>query len=289
MASALSPARQWAASGCLVAAATVWTGVVVRFGGTAHGALPWTLWNLAVAGMLAAASAGIARRAMLPQVFARGVVALAVVWAALMGSSWGWAGIELVIAGLSIAALRLAQPGLTSDAARAEFAPVAYRRVFLMGAMAAVVVGVNSAFTAVWDAVALISGHPQTPFGWSEVWGPGLLAVAYLTSVVGVVRMRAWGVLLGVGTAVGSILCALPVRHEASLLGLAYVCVPGAILAAPLVAARLRKEAPVRVRIASGEMRAVRLPDEVGCEVLEAASIEEDEPKLARQHVRLAG
>lgn len=104
-------------------------------------------------------------------------------------------------------------------------------------AAAAVGLGVSSALGALWSLAAVAAGHASGAPG--HVWGPALLAVPCFASAVGVLRMRAWGVLLGAATAVGAIACALPVLPYVSVLGLAYVCIPGALLAAPIVASRV--------------------------------------------------
>ncbi len=209
----------------------------------------WTAWNLLAASMLAAASVGIVRRGVLPQIFARGV-AWWVITLALppWSGSMGWLSLRLVTALLAIAALHLSAPNLETDSARAEFGPIAYRKVFLAGAAAAVAIGLSSGLGALWEAARVLEGRSSGEPG--EVWGPALLAISYVASAIGVVRMRAWGVLLGVGTAIGSVACALTVLPQVSWSGLACVCVPGALLGAPLVAVRLAKRATPRLRVA---------------------------------------
>ncbi len=224
----------------------LWVGGAAR-----HGLHLWTVWNLMAAGAVAVAAVGIVRRSLLAQVFARGVAVWVVALALPPWSGSSWLGLRLLTAALSLAALRLAAPNLHTDAARAEFAPVAYRRVFLAGATAAVALGVSSAFGALWQAAWMLEGHASGAPG--EVWGPAMLAVPCLMSAFGVVRMRAWGVLLGAATAVGSLLCALPVLHQVSIVGLAYACLPGVLLAAPIAASRLAKRAP-RARVESADV-----------------------------------
>jgi len=58
------------------------------------------------------------------------------------------------------------------------------------------------------------------------------------------VRMRAWGVLLGIVTSTVALGVALLSTDVFAAVGLALAAVPGLVLASPLVAARLRKPAP---------------------------------------------
>jgi hypothetical protein len=225
----------------LLVGSAAWFAASLLVADVAHaGVSLWTAWNLLAASLLAAASVGIVRRGVLPQIFARGVawwvIALALPpWS----DSMGWLSLRLVTALLAIAALHLTAPNLETES---------YRKVFLAGAAAAVAIGLSSGLGALWEAARVLEGRSSGEPG--EVWGPALLAVSYVTSAIGVVRMRAWGVLLGVGTAIGSVACALPVLPQVSWSGLACVCVPGALLGAPLVAARLAERATPRLRVA---------------------------------------
>jgi hypothetical protein len=281
---AFSTARRRAASSLLLVGAISWAGSALWVARTFHHAVLWTSWQFAVAATLAVASVGIARRSVLPQVLARGVVA----WIAVYAVVSPWEGptmgaLRLFIAALAVAALLPAAPGLGTPSARAEFAPTAYRSVFLLGAIAAVTVGISSAFNAAWESVAALVGHSS---GAGAVWGPALLAVTCLASAVGVVRMRAWGVLLGAGTAVSAVACALPVFHQASLLGLAYVCAPGVLLAAPLVASRLANDRDPRLRVASPEVARLRVAAE---DSKESVFVEASDPNVARSQASRAG
>jgi hypothetical protein len=245
-------ARRSAASGCLLVGAAAWAIMALRAAGNAGHLLSlWTAWNLLAATALAVASLGIGSRSLVTQVFARGVALWVILLALPPWSGSSWLTLRLLTAVLSMVALRLAAPGLHTPAARAEFAPVAYRRVFLAGATAAVALGVSSAFGALWQAVAVLQGHTGGVSG--AVWGPALLVIPCLASAVGVLRMRAWGVLLGAATAMGSLLCALPVLREVSLFGLAYVCLPGALLIAPVVASWFGRKRGLKVRIESAQ------------------------------------
>ena len=98
-----------------------------------------------------------------------------------------------------------------------------------------------------------------------------LLATALLGSAAGVLRMRAWGILLGALTSVVTLVAAA-LLHNASGLALALAAIPGFMMLLPvLIAKRERARAdaasssftrvashvsyddtPVRVRVASG-------------------------------------
>ncbi|HEY5241793.1 MAG TPA: hypothetical protein VIJ22_10020, partial [Polyangiaceae bacterium] len=127
------------------------------------------------------------------------------------------------------------RPTLHTDAAKAEFSPVGYRRTFLAGAVASVTTSVVAATFAAEQLEWLHRGH-----------GLALLALsaALLASAVGVVRMRSWGVLLGMVTSVAVLGAALFSGNALTAMGLALAAIPGALLASPLVAARLRRSTP---------------------------------------------
>ncbi len=130
-ASAPSPLRRVAAAGSLaaVAAGIAWAGLQESMFVSLRVGL------FGVAGMVALASAGFLRRSVLSQVLAR-----AVAWVVLLPMALG--AVEsltrghapplesLFFGGASAAALLLARPAPTTDAARADFNPVGYRRWF---------------------------------------------------------------------------------------------------------------------------------------------------------------
>jgi hypothetical protein len=146
-------------------------------------------------------------------------------------------GIDAFLTVASCAALLLANPGLHTDAANTEFSPVAHRRVFLAGATASFATGIAAATSAIglW------------------AWGDGAegalmgaLAAALLASAAGVVRMRAWGVLLAMVVGVASVVVALFSSAGPAMLPFA---VPGALFAFPLFAARWRERGAAPPRI----------------------------------------
>jgi hypothetical protein len=142
---------------------------------------------------------------------------------------------SLFFGGASAAALLLARPALHTDAARAEFNPVAYRRWFLAGAVASATAGIVTAFAGVGG---LLFAHAPAALATLA------LAAALLASAVGVVRMRSWGVLLGVLTSLVSLGAGVLSNDVGVFVGLALAALPGLLLAAPIAASRLRPVAP---------------------------------------------
>jgi hypothetical protein len=76
---------------------------------------------------------------------------------------------------------------------------------------------------------------------------------AFLASAVGVVRMRSWGVLLGMLTALVALGAAVFAGNEFVAIGLALAAIPGVLLGSPILAARLRGSVPRPS--ASGDLR----------------------------------
>jgi hypothetical protein len=199
---------------------------------------------LVVAAVVAAAAVGLGCRSVLVQVLSRGVA-----WFVLAPMLLGL--VEALFRGhlpdahvvffatTSAAALLLARPALHTEAARAAFSPVAYRRVFLAGAVASTMTASAMAF---FGLERLLWGL------FSEPVGPGLALVAsaavLLASAVGVLRMRAWGVLLGGLTSVAALGAALLFGSSFLAIGLLLTALPGLVLASPLLVARLCPGAP---------------------------------------------
>jgi len=235
-AAAPSPLRRMAAAGSLaaVAAGIAWAGVQE----TMFVSLRVGLFG--VAGMVALASAGLLRRSVVSQVLSR-----AVAWVVLLPMGLG--AVEslgrghapplesLFFGGASAAALLLARPALHTEAARAEFNPVGYRRWFLAGAVASAIAGI---VTALAGAEALVFGPTLGAAGTLA------LAASLLASAVGVARMRSWGVLLGVLTSMVTLGAAALAGDVYLSLGLALAALPGLLLAAPILASRVRPVDP---------------------------------------------
>jgi hypothetical protein len=206
------------------------------FAGASPTLLPLMLCNLVSAAVLAGAAVMTLRRSVSSQVVARGIA----VWAVVMGLwPYGgavWVALHAFVATLALAALWLSRPALDTPEARAEFDPLSHRRVFLAGATVSVFVAVSSALALVWLCVSRACGHTHGD-------GPSLLstlfpAIAFLAAAVGVCRMRAWGVLLGIAASVVEG-WSLQARHPLETLGLATVLAPGLLFGAALVAARM--------------------------------------------------
>jgi hypothetical protein len=204
----------------------------------------WEGALLGVAGIVGAGAIAIGRRSVLCQVLGRGVA-----WCALAPASLAVAGglshgqppnaLVCFLAAAPCMALLLARPALHTAEARAKFAPLRYRRLFLAGAVASVMAGTSAGLYATaglgWGAE-----HPIT-------LGAALAAsLALLASAVGVVRMRAWGVLLAIVTAAGSLVAALLSTGQWLSAAFWVTAMPGLLLALPLVLARLRTAAEVR-------------------------------------------
>jgi hypothetical protein len=197
--------------------------------------LRWGLVGLAA--VTGVASVALLRRTVLAQVMARGLswllflpVAAGVLESLLDGRlPPAWPTALLASVGAS---LLLARPHLSSPEASREFAPVAYRRTFMAGAIAAATVGLAAG--AGWMGDLL--------FGGRDAIGLGVLSAAMLASTLGVVRMRSWGVLLGVVTSLAMAVEAMLHANDFTGVGYALAALPGVLLAAPLLAARLRTE-----------------------------------------------
>jgi hypothetical protein len=232
----------------------------------------WT-WDrsvLVLAGILGAGAAAIGRRSVKAQVFGRGVawVVLAPVLVSLAESLWHLRLPDLVTAYLgatSAAALLLSRPALHTPEAQAEFAPVRYRRLFLAGAVAS---SMSATAATLFATEALRWGDVRLGLLLAS------LAVALGGAALGVVRMRAWGVLLAMATAVVTLGAALVSRNEVMALALALASVPGALLASPLLASRLTG------RSAIGRRGATREGSAVASAEMAAVALEEPSPPL---------
>jgi hypothetical protein len=198
----------------------------------------WIEWGLlAYSGAVAAAGLGLARRSMPVQVLSR-----AAAWTVLAPSvlvtlfSFGNGHPEWMAAALAATsggALLLARPMLHTPEAQTEFAPSSFRRWLLASATAsagsAIVVGLLGLDAMRWHPAAAI-----------PLLG---LALAQVASAIGVVRMRAWGILLGGLTSIVTLVTAL-FMHDAAGLALAFASIPGLMLVLPvLIAKHQRKKA----------------------------------------------
>lgn len=244
----------------------------------------WNEWGIfAFAGIVGIAGLGLGRRSLVAQVLSRATawtvlaptVLITIVSTLTGGPEW----IAAAMAAGSGAALLLARPMLHTPEARSDFAPTSYRSWLFAGAtasvMASIVTGLIGFESMQW--------HPGTAVAFLA------LSLSLLASAIGVVRMRAWGVLLGGLASVVTFVTALAL-HDVGGAVLSLAAIPGFMLLAPvLIAQRRRKQAgsqssftrvashgayepsyagydaPARVRIAddsSGSIDAYDAPDE---------------------------
>jgi hypothetical protein len=156
-------------------------------------------------------------------------------------SDAAWAAL---LAATSGAALLLARPALHTDEAKRRFGPARYRRLFLAGAVSSATAGIVAALGAATVFMSSVEGVIVT--GAAGLTWQGLfaafplasLATALLGSAVGVVRMRAWGVLLGVATSAAALVGAAFAHREFDTIGLCLASAPGLLLGATVLRAR---------------------------------------------------
>jgi len=243
---AMSNGRRLAASGALIATAAGVAAIGLHD-------LHWIEWSLvASSGVLGAAGIGLARKSMVAQVLSRGAAwlvfapaTLVTVLSTLLGHHPDLTGAALTVG--SGAALLLARPMLHTPEARAEFAPSRFRSWLLAGATASTATGMlvgaigldtlSRAWQSTGAAAALVA-----------------LGVALIASAYGVVRLRAWGILLGALTSVVT-LTAAALMHDTAGLALALTAIPALLffVLPVLVAKRDRSKADraIHARIAS--------------------------------------
>ncbi len=226
----------------------------VAFGVMAASDLDWINWPLlSFAGLVGVASLGLARRSVTSQILGRGVAWLLFPPSLLvvlfdLGRGHAPDLFATTVALTAGASLVLAHPMLHDAHARAVFDAVRMRRYLLASSTAQAAVGTMSALLA---ATALLDHAVGAAFGL------GLFALAALGSVVGVSKMRGWGILLGGLTALGALISAAIVG-DAGALAFALASIPGAALTLPVLTAR-RKAVPserqVRVAVQAERVR----------------------------------
>lgn len=213
MAAAVSPplsVRRKLLAGTAMAGAA---GIVVREALNAYH-VEWML--LAFGALTAVAGFGITRASLVPQVLSRGLAWLILlptlvvsVASAVSGHSFSFEFTAMAVG--TATALLLSRPMLFTKEARAAFAPRMFRHWLLSGSMA------TSAAGVVAGGLALAATRHQ----------PGLslalaaLAASFLASAIGVVRMRAWGILLGALTSMVLLVLGLFNLEEFGLFALA--------------------------------------------------------------------
>ena len=130
-------------------------------------------------------------------------------------------------------ALLLSRPMLHTAEAQAEFAPSSFRKWLLSSATAASMTGVITGMFG----LDVFSNHPVVSTGLV------MLALSLLASAAGVVRMRAWGILLGALTSFVSLFVGACL-HDVAGFAIALASLPGLMMVLPvLIAKRERAKA----------------------------------------------
>jgi hypothetical protein len=237
---------------------------------------------LLFAGLTALASVGLARRSVATQVLSRGMGILVFG----IGALASFFDHSLFLGGIAAsagAALLLSKPMLHTAEARRDFAPLRFRSALLAAASGA----------AATAGIALLGGLLGLTRG-APAAGAALLALggALVAAAVGVARMRAWGILLGGLVSLVTITAAFFVPAWSSIL--AALAVPGALLALPVVLARLGIGEPAaQARIAAAPSTGARIaaPPDLGAAEAEAAAAldEAGERSAGRRASAIAG
>ena len=269
---AMSNGRRLLGSAALVATAGGLAAVAVQD-------RQWIEWALlAAAGVVAAGGVALAKRSMTAQVLARGTAwtvlaptALITVVSMVSGHT------DLTAAAFAVGsggALVLARPMLDTAEARAEFAPSSFRKWLFAGATASVSAGLMSGLYA----LDVLRWHPASAIA---LLG---LSLSLLASAIGVVRMRAWGILLGALTSILA-LVAGAVMHDAAGFALALASLPGLMLVLPvLLAQRERSKADARSFTRVSSQIGVEPPSRVRV-ATEPTTFEDEFDATAGEHV----
>jgi hypothetical protein len=150
-------------------------------------------------------------------------------WATILLAWAGFAPPLHMVAemGLLLGALVITRRLMSTERARAEFAPLALRPWFLASAVGAMASGIAL------GRLALAFSH--FPALARDVMGLAALAIPLFLAGLGVLRMRTWGVALGALTAIASIPIVLWMRDTLLTAPVLLAAVPAALMA-PLVA-----------------------------------------------------
>lgn len=194
-----------------------------------------------VGGAVGLAAVGIGRRALVPHVLGRGAV-----WAMAAASTYDAIVSDGRAAPVALAlafggALLLTRSVLVT-AGEQGFAPLRFRRLLLAGATAMGGIAFVATLYAIFGLVAHNAGQ--------LVFNTGLAAML-AASVAGLLRMRAWGVLLGVFTSLGCLAIA-PFHGRMNALTLGVSALPAlAFWLVPILVARSTpaRAEPARYRI----------------------------------------
>lgn len=258
-------------------AAMLGTAGVMAWESFRHWRVEWI--PLAFAAMLCAGAVGITRKALPVQMLSRGAAwillfpaTIVVLVQLLNGRMPGFT--ETALAATTSAALWLSSPMLRAKQALADFAPKAYRRILLAGSTATAA----TAYLTGGVALELLGQH-----GWSRVEGLpfAALTLCLLAAAVAVVRMRAWGVLLGAATSIVLLLSSIFVGNGWGAL-LAMCAAPMlALHVLPIVLARYgfgRGKTPPPTRVASSFELEFEEPARYRVAQSDELDLEESEP-----------
>jgi len=195
-------------------------------------------------------------------------IARAIVWAALLPNFYVTVLLLLAMGhapplrtivemALAVGALVVTRPLLATERARSQFAPLALRPWFLASAIGAMATGITLA--------RLAQSFSHFPMLARDTIGLAVLAVPLVVAGAGVIRMRAWGVVLGALTARGSIPIVSWMRDSLLTLPVLLACAPAALMPALVVAARTRNQAVAyrvapRLRVAADDDSATMEP-----------------------------
>lgn len=138
---------------------------------------------------------------------------------------------------LAIAALVVTRPLLSTERARAEFAPLALRPWFLASAIGSMASGIMLARAA--EAFAHFHVLAR------DAIGLAVLAIPFFIAGVGVLRMRSWGIILGALAALASIPIVAWIRDPIFAAPVLLTSIPAALMGALVAIARLRQPAPI--------------------------------------------
>jgi len=234
---------------------------------------------IAFVALLGLAGVGLSRRGVLTQVLARGATWLLalpmlamMIYAAFHGRTPD--ATVITLAASTGTGLFLARPMLHTEDARAEFAPVRFRRWLLGAGAMAIMTSLGTAMAAYEVLVA-------------HQWSAGLyylaMTASLIASAVSVVRMRAWGIFLGALTCVAALVPMLWTHDAFSRFLLGMTALPGALLVLPIVLARLGvgtrvDQAPetTRVRVAALADSSALIRPETSPRVSVAESLDEE-------------
>jgi hypothetical protein len=221
------------------------------------------------AALLAAAAFGFTRRSLAPQIAARGAAWLAFAPLTLLfGRLIGGGSVPVLptLAALcSGSALLLARPLIHTEEAHRAFSPVRFRSLFLAGAT----VMTSAAYLALGYAWVGVVRHVPLQIAFNAS-----LAVILFVSVTALLRMRAWGLLLGGFTSL-VLLALTPFFGGLNAITLGLAAAPAILFwVLPVLLSRV-PSAPEPAHVRVGLAERVSAPDDVDeLELEEGASLQ---------------